>query len=95
MGTSYSQGAQSANALGEAFVAGALYASSVVGTTAQATVVSAAPGFIPDFVFSQGRLAAETQGGNITINGTTGVVTWTRTTTAATLTLSYVLGNLE
>lgn len=98
MGTSYSQGGQSAAAFGEAFVAGNLYAASVTGTTGQATLVSPAStvtGFVPDFVIGHGLLTAERTGGDITINGTTGVVTWTRDTTAAPITISYILGNLE
>ena len=99
MGTSYSQGAQSAAAFGEAFVAGAVEAGSVaVASTALAVTVvatdGAGVGFSPDFVLYSTFVAPD-GGVNYLISTSATTVTWTRATSTAADVITYIIGNLE
>lgn len=98
----YTQGAQSAEALGEFFVAGQMAAGSVSlaasALTGTATIQDGAgTAFTPDFVLATNSNANTT--GNavgVTISGTTtGLVTFTRATSSAASTVYYIAGNLE
>lgn len=92
----YTQGEQSAAALGEDFVAGRMKAGSVSITAAKLTE-SVTLAFTPDWVITQG--SNENTTGNsygITISGTTtGLVTFTRATSSAAATIYYIAGDLE
>jgi len=102
MGNSYSQGAQSAAALGEFFVAGNMSAGSQTITAAKLTeswsvTDGGGTAFTPDWIIVFGSNQGTTGNAySTTISGTTaGLVTVTRATSSAAATVYWIAGNLE
>jgi len=100
MGNSFSQGAQSANALGENFVAGQMAAGSVtVADSALAVTDTCLDGsgtlFTPDFVLYSQLVRNETLGDGYVLSTSTSTMTWTRLTSTAADVIFWIAGNLE